>query len=255
MFTYSNPNDEERQKIEMSKSVQGGNSRVEKREVVWRKVRGLPPNCANIGCPSIFEDICVGTNMASEEEQCQKEVAAQAFGGPSHHDKEESTQGLQGKMANSYTFVHVNDNCVASSPLSVSCSLPICEFIVSLPLDDDVHVVSVDTLVDPIDDQIDSSCKINLCPPSVESYILKESISSCVIGVDQHICENCPPLEYVCDVINRTQVSEALENIGHQNGSEPESHFWDNLMLETSLKIDIDLLESEEFTSFKSARG
>ena len=63
--------------------------------------------------------------------------------------------------------MHVNDNCVASKPLSVSSSLLIQESNNSLPLVDDVHIVSLDTLVDPIDDEIDSSCKINLCPPSV----------------------------------------------------------------------------------------
>ena len=79
---------------------------------------------------------------------------------------------------------------MASSPLSVSYSLPICESIVSLPLDDDVLIVSVDTLVDPIDDRIDSSCKIDLCAPSVETIVLNESTSSWEIYVDQLLCEN-----------------------------------------------------------------
>ena len=208
--------------------MQGGNLRVEKREVVWSEVRGLPPNHANIGCPSISKDICVGTNMASEEEQCQKEVAAQAFGGPSHHDKEDCTQGLQGKIDNSYTFVHVNDNCVASSPWSVSCSLPICESIVSLPLDDDVRFVSVDTLVDPIDDRIDSSCKIDLCPPSVETIVLNESTSSCEIYVDKLLCKNCSTLEDVCDMINESQVCNDIENVDQRNSSEPMSFPFDS---------------------------
>ncbi|XP_016540743.1 uncharacterized protein LOC107841293 [Capsicum annuum] len=72
--------------------------------------------------------------MASEGDQCQKEVAAQAYGGPSPHDKKESTQDLQ---------------------------------------------------VDPIDDEIDSSCEINLCPPNVEAYMLNGSTSSFVMGIDQ----------------------------------------------------------------------
>ncbi|KAM3306025.1 putative protein isoform X6 [Capsicum chacoense] len=251
--TYSNSNYYERQKIERSKGVKGGNPRVEKGEVVWSKVRGLPPNHANIVCPSISKDICVGSNMESEEEQCQKKVAAQTFGGPSHHDKEESTQGLQGKLANSYTFVHVNDNCVASSPLSVSCSLPICECIISLPLEDDVHVVSVDTLVDPIDDRIDSSCKIDLCPPSVETIMLNESTLSSEICVDQLMCENYPPLEDVYDVINEPQVCDNVENVD-QSENEPESSSWGNIVFETSLKLDIDHLESEELACSKSVR-
>ena len=61
----------------------------------------------------------------------------------------------------------MNDDCAASRPLCVSSSLLTYESNDSLSLVDDVHVVSVDTLVDPIDDQIDSSCKISLCPPSV----------------------------------------------------------------------------------------
>ena len=77
----------------------------------------------------------------------------------------------------------------------MSSSLLTCESNDSLPFVDDVYVVSVDTLVDPIDDQIDSSCKINLCSPSVEAYMLNGSTSSCVMGIDQLICENCPPLE------------------------------------------------------------
>ena len=55
----------------------------------------------------------------------------------------------------------------------------------SLPFDDDVHLMSVVTLVDSIDDRIDSSCKINLCPTSVESIVLDDSTSSCGNYVDQ----------------------------------------------------------------------
>ncbi|PHU30013.1 hypothetical protein BC332_02106 [Capsicum chinense] len=76
------------------------------------------------------------------------------------------------------------------SPLSLSGSLSICESIVSLPLDDDAHFVSVDALVDPIDDRIDSSCKINLSPPSVEANVMNEStpsIDSLSIVDDLHV--------------------------------------------------------------------
>ncbi|KAF3659433.1 Ferredoxin [Capsicum annuum] len=177
--TYSNQNAYKRQKIERSKGVQGGNLTVEKGEVVGSEVRGFSPKRANIVCPSISKNICVGTDMESEGEQCQSKFAAQACGGPSQHGKGEFTQELQGKIANSYTFVHVNDNCVASSPLSESSSLLTCESNDSFPLVDDVHVVSVDTLVDLIDDQIDSSCKINLCPPSVEAYMLNSEELAC----------------------------------------------------------------------------
>ncbi|KAF3654896.1 hypothetical protein FXO38_14919 [Capsicum annuum] len=122
----------------------------------------------------------------------------------------------------------------------------------NVPLVDDVHIVSVDTLVDPIDDEIDSSCEINLCPPNVEAYMWNGSASSCVMGVDQLVCENCPPVEYVCDVLNRTQVSELFENIGQQSDNEPESSSWGNIVFETLLKLDIDHLESEELACSKS---
>ncbi|KAF3635224.1 hypothetical protein FXO38_24735 [Capsicum annuum] len=214
--TYSNSNYYERQKIERSTGVKGGNPRVEKGEVVLSEVRGLPPNHANFGCPSISMDICVGTNMANEGDQCQKKVAAQAYGGPSPHGKKESTQDLQGKIANSYILMHVNDNCMASNPLSVSSSLLIYDSNDSFPLIDDVHIVSVDILLDPIDAEIDSSCEINLCPPSVEAYMLNESTSSYVMGVDQLVCENCSPLEY--NVLFENDLNTPNEPSGENNG-------------------------------------
>ncbi|XP_047255201.1 uncharacterized protein LOC107875564 isoform X6 [Capsicum annuum] len=61
MLTYSNLIYDEREKIARSKGVQGDNPRVEKGEDMWSEVRGLAPNRANIGCPSISKDICVGT--------------------------------------------------------------------------------------------------------------------------------------------------------------------------------------------------
>ncbi|KAF3676177.1 C2 domain-containing family protein [Capsicum annuum] len=118
----------------------------------------------------------------------------------------------------------------------------------SLPIVDDLHIVRVDTLVDPIDDQIESSCKIDLCPPSVEAIVLNERTSFCETCVDQRVCENCPPLEVLCVVINRTQVSEEFDNVGQQNGSESKSYSQNNLVLEIALKLDIDLSESEELT-------
>ncbi|KAF3629144.1 hypothetical protein FXO38_22542 [Capsicum annuum] len=128
-------------------------------------------------------------------------------------DEDYSSCQLQGKIANSYTLVRVNDNCVASSLLSMGFSLLTCESNYSLPLVDDVHVVSVDTLVDPIDDEIDFSCKINLCPPTIEANMLNESTSSCVIGVDQLMCETYSPLGVMCDVLNRTQIPSKDGNL------------------------------------------
>ncbi|KAH0705883.1 hypothetical protein KY289_010959 [Solanum tuberosum] len=49
----------------------------------------------------------------------------------------------------------------------------------SFPHSDNVFVESVHTQVDPIDDQIDSSCKINICPPSVDTCALSDITLSC----------------------------------------------------------------------------
>ncbi|KAF3681688.1 hypothetical protein FXO37_02813 [Capsicum annuum] len=211
--------------------------------------------------PKLFsQNLIVQTTC---DESFPKDVAAQSSDGLSHRGKGEHTHECQGKIANSYTFVHANDNCVASSPLSVSCSLPICESIISLPLDNDVIVVSVDTLVVPIDDQIYPSCKIDLCPPNIETTVLNESTSSCEIYVDQLLCENCSTLEDVCDVINESQVCNDVENINQRNRSEPVSlpfgsniclAYRDNYVFQTSLKLDNEHLESE-LTCSKSARG
>ena len=116
-------------------------------------MRWLTPTGANIVFPSINKDMCVGTNMESERERELKEkipfedltreilIESKACIGPSHQGKEESTQDLQGKIANGYTLVHVIDNCVASIPLSMSCSLLTCKSNDSLTIVDDVHVV------------------------------------------------------------------------------------------------------------------
>ncbi|KAF3683810.1 hypothetical protein FXO38_00578 [Capsicum annuum] len=191
----------------------------------------IPPMVDHIGIPlkpllvpyflegyKVFERVKVSftlcADMANGGEHVPKEKmsfedltreildASKACGGPSHQGKEEYSQELQGNIANSYTLVHVNDDCVASRPLSMSISLPMCECHDSLPLDDNVNVVSVDTLVDPIDDRIDSSCKINLCSPSVEAIVMNDCTLSCEICVNQLVCETSPPLEDVYDEIN-----------------------------------------------------
>ncbi|KAM3285774.1 hypothetical protein P3S67_024573 [Capsicum chacoense] len=154
-------------------------------------------------------------------ESFPKEVAAQTCEGLSHRGKYKHTHERQEKISNSYTLVHVNDEHVTNKPLSVSSSLPTYEYIDSLPLMDYVHVVLVDTLVDPIDDRIDSSSMIDLCPPSVEAIVLNESTSSCENCVDQLVCKTFPPLENMCDVINESQVSEEFEDVGQGQRREP----------------------------------
>lgn len=59
-----------RYKIERSKGVNGGNSRVEKIEDVWSEVRELPQNQSNfLVCPSLCKDSCVGTRLANKGTQ------------------------------------------------------------------------------------------------------------------------------------------------------------------------------------------
>ena len=103
-------------------------------------MRGFPLTRANIVCPSINKDICVGTNIASGREQVPKENipfedlmreildSSKDCRGLSHQGKEECSQEIQGNIAKYYTFMHVDDDCVASSPLSMSSSLPTCEY-------------------------------------------------------------------------------------------------------------------------------
>ncbi|PHT39324.1 hypothetical protein CQW23_22897 [Capsicum baccatum] len=170
---------------------------------------------------------------------------------------------VQTPCAISYTLVHVDDERVTNKPLSVSISLPTYKYIDSLPLVDNVNVVRVDILVDPIDNLIDSSSNIDLCPPSVEAILLNESTSSYENCVYQLVCKTCPPLENMCDMINESQVSEEFENVGQEKRSEPVSlccckdfnvclAHRVNHVLDISLELDNASLESE---SSKSVRG
>lgn len=61
------------------------------------------------------------------------------------------------------------------------------------------HVIkNVDTLIDPFDDQIDSSCKITLSPTSVDTC------------VNQLACDFRPLNEEFCDLLNKHQFSNDL---------------------------------------------
>ncbi|KAH0709420.1 hypothetical protein KY284_010847 [Solanum tuberosum] len=120
--------------------------------------------------------------------------------GTTHRDeetKELHNQGedtscyeLQGNNANSCTSFSLKLHSVASSQLSISDNLISCELTDSFPHSDNVFVESVHTQVDPIDDQINSSSKINLCPPSVDTCALNASSLSSDIGVDKIVCNN-----------------------------------------------------------------
>lgn len=88
----------------------------------------------------------------------------------------------------------------ASSQLSVDDSLYLGEPNVYLLNNDNVQLESVDTLVDPNDDQIDSSNKINLCSPSVEAIVTSDSTFYYECHEDQLVCKAIPTLGNACEV-------------------------------------------------------
>uniref|UniRef100_M1DS97 Uncharacterized protein n=1 Tax=Solanum tuberosum TaxID=4113 RepID=M1DS97_SOLTU len=99
-----------------------------------------------LGCPNISK----GVSLGKEDLSCER----------------------QGTIAKLNTFTIANEQ-------SVNDSLSLSEPNVSSPCVDNVHVESVDTLVDRIDDRIDSSSKIDLCPPSVDTRVLSDRSLSC----------------------------------------------------------------------------
>ncbi|XP_047252385.1 uncharacterized protein LOC124887218 [Capsicum annuum] len=119
---------------------------------------------------------------------------------------------LQGNKANSFTLVNE-----ASSQLSVNDRLFLGDPNVSLLHNDNIQLWSVGTLVDPNDEKIDSSSKIDLCPPSVEAI----SALSCESHKYQLVYELSPLLGNVCEVFKRPQVNGNVENVGRLNGSDP----------------------------------
>lgn len=84
----------------------------------------------------------------------------------------------------------------------MSDSLYLHELNKSTPNVDNVKVVYGNKLIYPIDYQIESSCKIDLSPLSVEAIILNDSTQSCENCVDQIFYECSPLLEDVCDMIS-----------------------------------------------------
>ncbi|KAH0776600.1 hypothetical protein KY290_008011 [Solanum tuberosum] len=156
----------ERQKIERIKGKQGGNLRVEKREVERSEVRGLPQSQSNISVhPSLGKDSYVGTSMMN--------------GGTQVPNKETTIEGVMDAL--------------------MGC--PNIQF-------------------DPIDDRIDSSSKIDLSPPSVNTYALKDSSLSCDSCVDQPTCECSSLVEGSCNVIKKPQFGGTNDNVDHLNRSD-----------------------------------
>ncbi|KAJ8564619.1 hypothetical protein K7X08_001079 [Anisodus acutangulus] len=105
-----------------------------------------------------------------------------------------------------------------------------------------VFVESAHTLVHPFDDRIDSSCKIDLCPSSVDTCDLNDGTLSCHqyaqtlvdlncgnhvsepcelmlptsinIYVDQLVCNVNSLIEESCDVINKPLGSDEVDVVG-----------------------------------------
>ncbi|KAH0709378.1 hypothetical protein KY284_010805 [Solanum tuberosum] len=74
--------------------------------------------------------------------------------------------------------------------------------------------------VDPIDDRIDSSSMIDLCPSNVDTYALNASSLFCNDFVDQSVCECSSLVEGSCSVIKEPQISGTNDNVDQLNGSE-----------------------------------
>lgn len=123
--------------------------------------------------------------------------------GVSVEGKKDLSWGSQGTIDNFNTFTIKNEQ-------SVNVSLSFCDHIDSLPCVDNVLIESLDTLVDPIDDRIDSSSKIDLCPPSIDNYSLNASSLFCNDCVDQHVSECSSLVKGPCDVVKKPQLSGTL---------------------------------------------
>lgn len=215
----------ERQKIEKSKGVHG-NLREEKGEVERSEVRGLPHSQSNLLVyPSLCEDSSVGTSMMDEGTQVPTKeptiggVMNTLLGCP-NIQKRVSFQGKEDfSCKHQGTIAKLNTSTIASER-SVSDSLSLCEPNVSLPCVDNVHVESVDTLVDTIDDRIDSSSKVDLCTPSVDTRALNDSSLSCDNCVDQFAFECDSLVEEACDVTNEPQFGDNDDIVDHLNTSD-----------------------------------
>uniref|UniRef100_M1DD23 Uncharacterized protein n=1 Tax=Solanum tuberosum TaxID=4113 RepID=M1DD23_SOLTU len=127
--------------------------------------------------------------------------------------KEDLSCGSQGTIANLNTLTIANEQ-------SVNVSLSLCEPTNSSPCIDNVLVENVDTLVYPIDDRIDSSNKIDLCPPSVDTYALNASSLFCNDCVDQPVCECSSLVEGSCNVIKKPQFVGTNDNVDQLNKSD-----------------------------------
>jgi len=266
--TCPNSHKIERQKIERSKGVKSDNSRVEKGEVGWSVVRGLShfsPNSCNFTFSSCLK-ICAGI-LGSKPSEAPQNVKNHEVLESFQNEKmcsnvdsqgdDTSSYELQGNNANAYTSLNLEHHCVASSPLSVNNSLSLCEHSESLPCDvldstflcdDNILVVSDQALVDPFDDRIDSSSKVNLCPPSVGTCSLNEGTLSCdesdatlVDPIDDQVDSSrkinlCPPSVGIND-LNESLDHSNISCFSHVN-LEVECLLKDNLLFDDDMTLE-----------------
>uniref|UniRef100_M1DXB0 Uncharacterized protein n=1 Tax=Solanum tuberosum TaxID=4113 RepID=M1DXB0_SOLTU len=206
------------------------------------------------GCKVTKGDSYVGTRIIDggtqvpAKEPTIKGVMDALTGCSNIQGKEDLSCGRQSTIANLNTFTIANEQ-------SVNVNLSLCEPIDSLQCVDNVLVENVDTLVDPIDDRIDSSSKINLCPPSVDTYALNASSLFCIDWVDQPVCKCSSLVEGPCNVIKEAQVGGTNENVVHLIRSDslsisftedPVACFTHrDHVLENASKIDMCLSEGE----------
>uniref|UniRef100_M1DSG6 Uncharacterized histidine-rich protein DDB_G0274557 n=1 Tax=Solanum tuberosum TaxID=4113 RepID=M1DSG6_SOLTU len=166
-----------------------------------------------------YEDSYVGINMMNggtqvpAKEPTVEGVMDALMGCPNIQGKEDLSCERQGTLAKPRTFTIANEQ-------SVNVSLSLTESIDSLPYKDNVLVENVDTLVDPIDDRIDFSSKIDLCPPSVDTYALNANSLFCNDCVDQPVCECSLLVEGSCNVIKKPQFGGTNDNVDHLNRSD-----------------------------------
>ncbi|KAH0705783.1 hypothetical protein KY285_010314 [Solanum tuberosum] len=112
--------------------------------------------------------------------------------------------------------------------------------------------------VDHIDDRIDSSSKIDLFPPSVDTYALNASSLFCNNCVDQPVCECSSLVDGSYNVIKKPQVGGTNEDVDHliRIDSLSMSFVADPIacfahrdpVLEDASKYDMCLFEDDEIT-------
>ncbi|KAF3632918.1 hypothetical protein FXO37_27266 [Capsicum annuum] len=135
--------------------------------------------------------------------------------------------------------------------------------------EDQTLVVSTQAIVDPLDDEIDSSCKNDLCPSSASPYNLNkvllpidkstytlvdpcanqgESTLVCElpttsedVNEDQLTHECIPLLEHMCGVLKKSQVSDGVYRVDLDGACDSLNILW-GLLGRVSLFLNVSLL-------------